>query len=180
MYCSKRRIFNEYLRSRRSQRWVTLISATPARDPQVASIPVSVHAAVMVTLLPWSRLALEGMFPVEGWWTVSGTRFGDDPLVSVSERFPLAPAGFTVPASSSSPSGPATRPFGLRWLTEMGLPTQPSSYRYCPRRQVAVDVVSEEPVPACSKLEWTTISHKDGDEGPSKDYDWEIIPDFTG
>lgn len=111
---------------------------------------------------------------------MTGTRFADDPLVSVSERFPLSPSGFTVPISSESPSGPSTRPFGLRWVCDVGVPVAPTSYRYCPVRQVVVDVVTGEPLPLRNKIEWTTIYQKDGDEGPSKDYGWETIPDFCG
>lgn len=111
---------------------------------------------------------------------MAGTRFADDPLASISERFPLAPPGFTVPESSDSPSGLATRPFGLRWVTDVGIPASPVCYRYCPRRQVVVDEKTDKPPPPRRRLEWTTINHKDGDEGPSKDYDWESIPDFTG
>lgn len=104
----------------------------------------------------------------------------DDPLASVSAQFPLTPPGFTVPELSESPSGPETRPFGLRWLVSMGVPATPTSYRYCPVRQVAVDVVTGEPSSPRSEVNWTTISQKDGDEGPSKDYGWETSPDFTG
>lgn len=43
-----------------------------------------------------------------------------------------------------------------------------------------MDVVTGQPAPPVAKLEWTTISQKDGDEGPSKDYNWETVPDFTG
>lgn len=37
-----------------------------------------------------------------------------------------------------------------------------------------------EPLPPLLKVDWTTIQEKYGDEGPSKDYGWETIPDFTG
>uniref|UniRef100_UPI003F495BA5 putative ATP-grasp-modified RiPP n=1 Tax=Amycolatopsis sp. CA-096443 TaxID=3239919 RepID=UPI003F495BA5 len=108
-------------------------------------------------------------------------RFVRDPLASVSEQFPLGPSGFAAPEHSDSPSCPDTRPWGLRWLTEMGVPAEPASYRYCPVRQVAVDVVTDQPVAPLSKLEWTTVANKDGDDGgPSKDYAWEVLPDFTG
>lgn len=103
----------------------------------------------------------------------------DDPLASVSAQFPLTPPGFTVPERSASPSGPQTRPFGLRWLIVMGIPATPTTYRYCPVRQVAVDVVTGNPLPPLVKVDWTTIQEKDGDEGPSKDYGWETVPDFT-
>lgn len=108
---------------------------------------------------------------------MSGLRYVDDPLVTVSGQFPLSPAGFTAPECSESPSGPDTRPFSLRWLVDIGLPTARRSYRYCPQRQVAVDVVTGEPRPPVCKLDWTTVSQKDGEEGPSKDYDWESVPD---
>lgn len=85
-----------------------------------------------------------------------------------------------MPERSDRPSDPETRPFGLRWLTSVGVPITPSSYRYCPVRQVAVDAGTGEPLPPRLKQEWTTIAHKDGDEGPSKDYGWETSPDFTG
>ncbi|MGH3908634.1 MAG: putative ATP-grasp-modified RiPP [Pseudonocardiaceae bacterium] len=111
---------------------------------------------------------------------VSSSRFADDPLASVSAQFPLTPPGFTVPEHSESPSSPETRPFGLRWLVTMGVPTTPTSYRYCPTRQLAVDAVTGVPLPPRLAQEWTTIQQKDGDEGPSKDYGWETVPDFTG
>jgi putative ATP-grasp target RiPP len=110
----------------------------------------------------------------------SEIRFMDDPLVSVSAQFPLTPPGFSAPECSESPSGPLTRPFGLRWLIHMGVPATPTSYRYCPIRQVAVDAVTGEPLPPRLGVDWTTIQQKDGDEGPSKDYGWETVPDFTG
>lgn len=108
---------------------------------------------------------------------VSGLRFVDDPLVTVSGQFPLSPAEFSAPERSECPSGPQTRPFALRWLVEMGLPSVLTSYRYCPLRQVAVDAVTGEPRPLRGKVDWTTIAEKDGDEGPSKDYGWETVPD---
>ncbi len=111
---------------------------------------------------------------------MSGVRFVNDPLASVSEQFPLGPPGFTVPERSDSPSAPSIRPWGLRWLTDMGMPAVPSSSRYCPVRQVSVDVVTGLPVAPMATVAWTTVSQKDGDEGPSKDYDWEVQPDYTG
>jgi putative ATP-grasp target RiPP len=111
---------------------------------------------------------------------MSGVRFADDPLVSVSAQFPLTPPGFSAPEDSEPPSGPATRPFGLRWLVPVGVPTVPTWYRYCPARQIAVDVHTGQPLPPRARQDWTTVSQKDGDEGPSKDYGWETVPDFTG
>ena len=108
---------------------------------------------------------------------MSGLRYVDDPLVTVSGRFPLSRCDFTLPDCSEPPSGAVTRPFALRWLSDIGVPVAPRSYRYCPIRQVAVDVATGELRPPLCKLDWTTIAHKDGDEGPSKDYAWEIVPD---
>lgn len=111
---------------------------------------------------------------------MSEVRFVNDPLASVSEQFPLGPPGFIAPERSDSPSGPSIRPWGLRWLTGMGMPTRPTAYRYCPVRQVSVDKKTGQQVAPVAGLAWTTISQKDGDEGPSKDYDWEVQPDYTG
>lgn len=108
---------------------------------------------------------------------MSGPRYVDDPLVTVSGQFPLSRCDFLLPERSEPPSGVTTRPYALRWLIDIGMPPPPKSYRYCPVRQVAVDVITGEPRPAVCKLDWTTISHKDGDEGPSKDYAWETVPD---
>jgi putative ATP-grasp target RiPP len=104
--------------------------------------------------------------------------FADDPLVSVSGQFSLGCLDTAPPHASEAPSGPATRPFGLRWVRDVGLPTVPSFFRYCPQQQTAVDVARGEPIPPNMALEWTTQSHLDGDEGPSKDYGWETVPDF--
>lgn len=38
-----------------------------------------------------------------------------DPLMPVTSRFPLSPSGGRVTPSSALPSGPGTRPFGLRY-----------------------------------------------------------------
>lgn len=47
----------------------------------------------------------------------SASRF-PDPLAPPTSRFPLAPAGGRVTISDSAPSGPTTRPFGLRFAAE--------------------------------------------------------------
>jgi putative ATP-grasp target RiPP len=111
---------------------------------------------------------------------MTGQRFTDDPLVTVSGQFPLNPFKFTRPTRSEPPSGPSSRPYALRWLVDMGVPSPSESYRYCPVRQVAVHVDTGEPRPPLAKLDWTTIATKDGDEGPSKDYGWETVPDDDG
>lgn len=38
-----------------------------------------------------------------------------DPLMPLTSRFTLSPSGGQVTPSSALPSGPATRPFGLRY-----------------------------------------------------------------
>jgi len=38
-----------------------------------------------------------------------------DPLMPFTSRFPLSPSGGRVTPSSALPSGPDTRPFGLRY-----------------------------------------------------------------
>ncbi len=38
-----------------------------------------------------------------------------DPLMPFTSRFPLSPSGGRLMPSSAVPSGPATRPFGLRY-----------------------------------------------------------------
>jgi hypothetical protein len=38
-----------------------------------------------------------------------------DPLMPFTSRFPLSPSGGQLTPSSAMPSGPATRPFGLRY-----------------------------------------------------------------
>ncbi len=43
---------------------------------------------------------------------------GPDPLVPLSSRFPLSPSGGRLMPSSALPSGPATRPFGLRYAVQ--------------------------------------------------------------
>jgi hypothetical protein len=50
-------------------------------------------------------------------------------------------------------------------------------YRYCHERQLTVAVDGKELPGIVDKLEWTTVSSGDGDEGPDKDYAWEVVPD---
>lgn len=45
------------------------------------------------------------------------------------------------------------------------------------RSEAPSGVATGEPRPPICKLDWTTIATKDGDEGPSKDYAWETVPD---
>lgn len=108
---------------------------------------------------------------------MSGLRYLNDPLVSVSGQFPLNTCDFSPPEISEPPSPAPRRPLSLRWLVDLGVPAAPTTLRYCPDRQVSVDVVTGRPRPPLAKLEWTTREQKDGDEGPSKDYHWETVPD---
>lgn len=48
------------------------------------------------------------------------TQPGPDPLMPFTSRFPLSPSGGRVTPSSALPSGPATRPFGLRYAVRPG------------------------------------------------------------
>jgi hypothetical protein len=50
----------------------------------------------------------------------------------------------------------------------------------CSRSWRRLSVSCHHRTVARAKLEWTTTTHLDGDEGPSKDYNWETIPDYTG
>lgn len=103
-------------------------------------------------------------------------RFIGDPLASVSERFPLAWPDLAEPGAGGKPSAPETRPFGLRVLRVMGCPVL-RAYRYCHERQLTVGDDGRELPAVVDKLDWTTVSHGDGDEGPDKDYSWETVPD---
>jgi hypothetical protein len=104
------------------------------------------------------------------------TRFVGDPLASVSERFPLAWPGTAAPGEGGEPSAPDIRPFGLRVLRVMGSPRL-SAYRYCHERQLTTGDDGRELPSIVDKLDWTTVTHCDGDEGPEKDYSWETVPD---
>jgi putative ATP-grasp target RiPP len=90
----------------------------------------------------------------------------EDPLVPTGGRFPLSRA--ELPVNDEPPSGPATRPFGLRFASEPGravaAPLPP--HRYCPARQVMV-TEADRPV-----LDFTptTVANKDGKGGPQEDW----------
>lgn len=103
-------------------------------------------------------------------------RFIDDPLASGSERFPLAFSGLAELGEGGQPSSIDSRPFGLRVLRVMG-PGRVRPWRYCHVRQLTLRADGTELPSIVDKLEWTTNSHNDGDEGPSKDYGWETVPD---
>ncbi len=103
-------------------------------------------------------------------------RFAGDPLATASEHFPLAWPGLAEPGAAEKPSAPDVRPFGLRVLRSMGSPRL-HAYRYCHERQLTVGDDGGELPTIVDKLDWTTVSHNDGDEGPDKDYAWETLPD---
>lgn len=107
----------------------------------------------------------------EGW-----SRFVGDPVASVSERFPLTWSGRAKSGEGGRPSPVSSRPFGLRGLREMGSPRL-RTFRYCHVRQLTVDEDGGELPSILDKLDWTTVSSGDGDEGPDKDYSWENVPD---
>jgi hypothetical protein len=52
-----------------------------------------------------------------------------------------------------------------------------SAYRYCHERQLTIGDDGRELSSIVDKLDWTTVTHGDGDEGPDKDYAWETVPD---
>jgi len=102
-----------------------------------------------------------------------------DPLASVTAQFPLAPSPFEVIPDGGTPSGPVTRPWGLRWLR----PTParvPPAYRYCPARQLAVSADDSGRLWMDSDgKEWSSITELDGDEGKSEDYGWDTTGDVS-
>ncbi|MDP8931799.1 MAG: putative ATP-grasp-modified RiPP [Actinomycetota bacterium] len=103
--------------------------------------------------------------------------FINDPLASASGQFPLGSSSAALPGDGERSSGPATRPFGLRDLREMAEPkTEP--YCYCHHRQLALASDGGLMVERM-KLEWTTVTNNDGDEGPSEDYDWENVRGYA-
>jgi len=106
-------------------------------------------------------------------------RYRGDPLASVAAQFPLAASPFAVAADGGTPSGPGTRPWGLRWLrpTPVGVPP---AFRYCPVRQVAVAADGSGRLWMDTKgQQWSSIAERDGDEGPSEDYGWDTTGDVS-
>lgn len=91
----------------------------------------------------------------------------DNPLVPVSARFALSRA--KLPTCDEKPSGPATRPFGLRFVREPSRAAHPPlpAHRYCPVRQVMVTDDEAQPLLAATM---TTIASKDGQGNPQEDW----------
>ena len=110
--------------------------------------------------------------------TVTAERFADDPLAPVSAQFPLTRPGLAAVDNTGAPSGPDTRPFGLRFVGVMPEPQVPA-YEYSHDQQVSVaaDGSGEPMVRRSPTVEWSTKTDNDGDEGPSEDYGNDYAPD---
>lgn len=107
------------------------------------------------------------------------SHFYDDPLASVSAQFPLTRPGVASAVGNTEvPSGPVTRPFGLRAVRAIPEPLIPP-YDYCHDQQVSVaDDGSGEPmVRRSTSMEWSSITDNDGDEGPDEDWGNDYAPD---
>jgi hypothetical protein len=106
------------------------------------------------------------------------TTFTDDPLAPPSGQFALARPGLAPSDDPACPSGRTTRPFGLRFVS-----TAPSMridpYCYSPKLQMSVtsDVPPIPVIDATPTMEWSTITHNDGDEGPSEEFGNDYCPD---
>jgi putative ATP-grasp target RiPP len=105
--------------------------------------------------------------------------YRDDPLASVVAQFPMTSAPFAVPEDGGNPSGPASRPWGLRWLRPAPA-LIPPAYRYCPVRQVAVSTDGSGRLWMDNDgQDWSSIAERNGDEGPSEDYGWDTTGDVS-
>ena len=108
------------------------------------------------------------------------TAFTDDPLAPPSSQFPLARPGWAAPAEPERPSGPSTRPFGLRFMRTAPTMRAPD-FRYSHALQMSV-TADRPDIPMIDRtptMEWSTITHNDGDEGPSEDFGNDYCPDHT-
>lgn len=102
-----------------------------------------------------------------------------DPLASVVAQFPMAASPFVPPAHGGAPSGPTTRPWGLRWVRPAAA-LVPPAFRYCPVRQVAVSVDGSGGLWMDEDgKKWSSIAEKDGDEGRSEDWGWDTSGDVS-
>lgn len=105
------------------------------------------------------------------------SRYRGDPLSSIISQFPMTSPRFAPVIDEQVPSGPDTRPWGLRWLRPS--PTMiPPAYSYCPERQTAVGADGAGWLNNEGK-EWSSIAERDGDEGPSEDYGWDTDGDVS-
>jgi hypothetical protein len=108
------------------------------------------------------------------------TAFTDDPLAPPSSQFPLARPGWTAPEEPERPSGPSTRPFGLRFMRTAPTMRAPG-FRYSHALQMSV-TADRPDIPMIDRapmMEWSTITNNDGDEGPSEDFGNDYCPDQT-
>ena len=99
-------------------------------------------------------------------------RFYEDPLAPVSAQFPLTRPGLAEADNMEAPSGPDTRPFGLRHVRPMPEPTVPRyTYSHEQQQVSGADDGSETPmVEKSPNMEWSSVTDNDGDEGPSEDW----------
>lgn len=102
-----------------------------------------------------------------------------DPLASVVAQFPMTMSRFAPVPDGGEPSGPATRPWGLRWLRPAAALALPA-FQYCPVRQMAVSTDGRGGLWMDEDgKEWSSIAERDGDEGPSEDHGWDTTGDVS-
>jgi len=106
--------------------------------------------------------------------------FTDDPLAPASAQFALARPGLAPPDDPARPSGSTTRPFGLRFAhpaPQLHIP----AFSFSSELQMAVtgDGDRRPVIDVTPMMEWSTITHSDGDEGPSEDFGNDFCPDQT-
>ncbi|UJW32647.1 putative ATP-grasp-modified RiPP [Saccharothrix sp. AJ9571] len=103
--------------------------------------------------------------------TTEPLRFYDDPLAPVSAQFPLTRPGLAEVDSIEGPSGPDTRPFGLRHVRPLPAPKVPAyTYSHVQQVSVAPDGSEQPMVELTPNAEWSSITDNDGDEGASEDW----------
>ncbi|MBV9139723.1 MAG: hypothetical protein JO115_02175 [Pseudonocardiales bacterium] len=107
--------------------------------------------------------------------------FADDPIASHSAQFGLArPMG--TPAGRDVPSPVGVRPWNLRGAQVMDRGgARPGAWRYDHDRQLALtldgqlvtEFIAAQPTA-------NSVTHLDGDEGPSEDWTYDFCPDNPG
>lgn len=107
--------------------------------------------------------------------------FADEPLVSHSTRFAMArPLG--TPAGDDAPSPAGIRPWNLRAAQPVaGGGPDLTDWRYDHDTQIAV-TRDGHPITEVMAGDATanSVSHLDGDEGPSEDWTYDFCPDYPG
>lgn len=106
------------------------------------------------------------------------TAFTDDPLAPPSAQFALSRPGLAPPDDAARPSGAATRPYGLRFMsTAPEMHVIPQHYSAELQMSVTMDGTPTPVIDATPTMEWSTITHNDGDEGPAEDFGNDYCPD---